>query len=139
MSFTFIQPVHAQEAVRNFGDAFNTAEQSRAGAGIGGQLTDLASFLGTVTGLALSLLGLLFFVLIVYAGFLWMTAAGDEDRIQKATKIVRGTIIGLVLATSAWAITVLVTAAFPSSSNSVEADQVDTGDGDELPEDLSFE
>ena len=68
--------------------------------------------LGTISGrainVALSMVGLIFLILMVYSGFLWMTARGEEAQIEKAQKIIKGTVIGLVLVLSAYAITFLV-------------------------------
>ena len=45
----------------------------------------------------------------VYAGYLWMTARGEEEKITKAQNIIKGTIIGLIVVMSAYAITYFVT------------------------------
>lgn len=63
---------------------------------------------GNAIGVALSVIGALFLVLMVYAGFLWMTARGEESQIDKARKIIVGTAIGLFIVITAYAITVLV-------------------------------
>ncbi|MFA5248142.1 MAG: hypothetical protein WC415_02760 [Patescibacteria group bacterium] len=47
--------------------------------------------------IVLSFLGLLAVGLIIYAGFLWMTAAGDESRIERAKKIIINAVIGLII------------------------------------------
>lgn len=64
---------------------------------------------GTVINTALSLVGLIFLVLMVYGGYLWMTARGEESQIDKAKSIIRSAIIGIVIVMSAYAITFLVT------------------------------
>ncbi len=56
----------------------------------------------------LGLLGLVAVVLIVYGGLVWMTAAGNEDRIRKAKEILRGAVIGLVIVLLAWSIFLFV-------------------------------
>jgi len=58
--------------------------------------------------LVLSFLGLIFFILILYAGFMWMTSAGNEEKISKAKKIMASAFIGLVIVLSAYAITIFV-------------------------------
>lgn len=70
---------------------------------------DIGSLVGQVIQTALTLVGLIFLVLMVYAGYLWMTARGEENQITKAKNIVQGTIIGLILVMSAYAITFFVT------------------------------
>lgn len=46
---------------------------------------------------ALGLLGLIAVIIILYGGFLWMTSAGNEEKISKAKKILTYSIIGLVV------------------------------------------
>lgn len=58
---------------------------------------------------ALGLVGLIFFGLMVYAGFLWMTDRGSEEQAEKAKKMVTAAIIGLTVVVAAYAITTLVT------------------------------
>ena len=53
---------------------------------------------------ALSFLGIAFFILIIYAGWLWMTAGGNEERLGKAKKILQEAVIGLVIVLAAYAI-----------------------------------
>ena len=57
---------------------------------------------------ALTLLGLICLVLILYGGFLWMTAGGNEERVGKAKKILGGAIIGLVIILASYGITAYV-------------------------------
>lgn len=55
--------------------------------------------------IALSLLGVIVLGLIIYAGFLWMTSGGEEDKVRNAKNILKNAVIGLVIILSAWAIT----------------------------------
>ena len=80
-------------------------------AGLEGK-ADLGTVVGGVVAGALSLLGIIFLVLMVYAGLLWMTAKGKDEQIEKARNIIIGAIIGLFITVSAYAITVFVTANF---------------------------
>ena len=67
--------------------------------------TDLPTMAGTVIGVALSLAGVIFFGLMIYAGFLWMTAQGKEEQAKKALDTIIACIIGLVIILAAYAIT----------------------------------
>ncbi|MFH1187266.1 MAG: hypothetical protein V1688_00200 [bacterium] len=53
----------------------------------------------------LSFLGVIFICLIIYAGFLWMTASGDSEQITKAKGILINAIIGVIIVLSAYIIT----------------------------------
>jgi hypothetical protein len=57
---------------------------------------------------ALGILGTIFLILVLYAGFLWMTAAGNEDSITKAKKLLYQGVVGLAIILSAYGITLLV-------------------------------
>ncbi|PIR74118.1 MAG: hypothetical protein COU35_04135 [Candidatus Magasanikbacteria bacterium CG10_big_fil_rev_8_21_14_0_10_47_10] len=67
--------------------------------------TTAAAIIGDVIRVALSFVGVLFLVLMVYAGFLWMNARGEESQIQKAQDIIRAAIIGLIITVGAYSIT----------------------------------
>ena len=56
----------------------------------------------------LGFLGIVFFVLIFAAGLMWMTAAGVEDKITKAKKILTSASIGLVVVFASYLISYLV-------------------------------
>ena len=56
----------------------------------------------------LGLLGIIFLILIIYAGLTWMTAAGDEGKIDRAKKIISAAIVGLAIVLAAYAITYFV-------------------------------
>jgi hypothetical protein len=69
----------------------------------------IEELVGTVINTVLSFVGIIFLALMVYAGYLWLTARGEEAPIEKAKKIINSSIIGLVLTLGAYAITVLIT------------------------------
>ena len=73
---------------------------------------DIQSVLGIGMRVALTLVGLIFLILMVYAGYLWMTARGEEEQIKKAQKIITSTMIGVVIIMSAWAITFFIVTRF---------------------------
>lgn len=45
----------------------------------------------------LNLLGILFLILTIIAGFIWMTSAGDSKKVETAIGYLKGAIIGLVI------------------------------------------
>lgn len=73
------------------------------------QLSDPRILAASIIQVALSLMGTVFFLLTVYAGFLWMTARGDDEKVNKAIKTIRGAVIGLAVVLSAYAVTGFVT------------------------------
>lgn len=50
-----------------------------------------------IINLALTFLGLIFIVLILYGGFTYMTAAGDSKKTEKAIGIMRDSVIGVAI------------------------------------------
>lgn len=64
--------------------------------------------IGRLIQVLLSLLGVVAVVIIMYAGFIWMTSGGDEDKIGQAKRTLTNAVIGLVIILSAWAITTFV-------------------------------
>lgn len=70
---------------------------------------DFATFIGLGLRTLLSLVGITFLILMVYAGFRWMTARGEEDEIKKSRETIITATIGLIAVLAAYAITTLVT------------------------------
>jgi hypothetical protein len=65
---------------------------------------DLYTIIGGVINAVLGILGVLLFALLVYAGFLWMTAGGNTEQVQKAKGLITNAVIGLIIIASAFAI-----------------------------------
>ena len=68
------------------------------------ETNDLTIIIGTIVNSVFSLLGIIFIVLMLYAGYNWMTAAGDETKLTRAKDIIRRAIIGLIVTASSYAI-----------------------------------
>lgn len=62
---------------------------------------------------ALSLLGVIFIVIMVFAGYRWMTASGNEEAIKKSQESIKRAIIGLIIVVLAYAITAFVFGQLP--------------------------
>ncbi|MFA5061571.1 MAG: hypothetical protein WC526_00255 [Patescibacteria group bacterium] len=96
--------------------------QLQAAAGMqGGNLgapVDPRLIVAQIIYVALGLLGTIFIVLTVYAGFLWMTAGGNEDNIAKAKKILMASVIGLAIILVSYSITWFVFNAITGATSS---------------------
>jgi hypothetical protein len=57
----------------------------------------------------LGFMGVVFLILIIYAGILWMTAAGKEDQVGKAKSLLIAATIGLIIVVASFAIAELIT------------------------------
>jgi len=89
--------------------------ENNIGDNLGVAGTDLRVLIARIVQIALSFLGIIALILNLYAGFLWMTSGGDEDKIDRAKKILRNAIIGLVIILSSWAITTYIISRFTGS------------------------
>lgn len=69
-----------------------------------GASTDPVVIIATLLSVFFGLLGVIFLILIIYAGFLWMTAAGNDSQVKTAKNIMVSAVIGLVILLSAFAI-----------------------------------
>jgi len=70
--------------------------------------TDIYQIIGTIISTVLSLLGIIFVILIIYGGITWMTAEGEEARVEKAQRIMREAVVGLIIVMSAYAISYFI-------------------------------
>lgn len=59
---------------------------------------------GRIVQAALGLIGMIFTILIIYGGWLWMTSYGDPKQIEKAKKTIINSVIGLAIILSSLAI-----------------------------------
>src|SRR6056297_1377608 len=56
----------------------------------------------------LGLLGVIFIILIVLGGYKWMTAQGNEEKVNEAKDLIKRAVIGIIIITAAYAITYFV-------------------------------
>lgn len=91
--------------------------QSFENSGSGLATTDIRVVIGNIIRVFLGLLGTIAIVLILYAGFLWMTASGNEEKIEKAKKILMNAVIGLAIVLSAYGITSFIISRLLSASS----------------------
>ncbi|MFA6553766.1 MAG: hypothetical protein WCT27_05045 [Patescibacteria group bacterium] len=81
-------------------------------AGLGSTLglgtADLESTVIKIIQWVLGFLGLIAVVIILYGGFVWMTAAGNEEKVSTAKKIIGAAVVGMIVILLAWAIVTFV-------------------------------
>lgn len=98
-------------AIEKFNESLSETSAESGYSSTGNPKTDQAQIYKTIASVIqvlLSLLGIIFIVLIIYAGFIWMLARGNEQEVEKAKKIIQNSMIGLVIVLSAYAITSFV-------------------------------
>jgi uncharacterized BrkB/YihY/UPF0761 family membrane protein len=104
--FSFSSGVHASN-LWNQQDLLDGSVESAFGESKNSP-TDIRYQIVNIINIILTLLGIITIILMIYAGFRWMTSAGNEDAISSAKNILKNAIIGLVIITFAWSITVFV-------------------------------
>jgi len=67
------------------------------GTALGLGTTDIRTTISRIISYFLGLLGLVAVSIILYAGFLWMTARGNEEQVMKAKKTMTNGVIGLII------------------------------------------
>ncbi|NCF74980.1 MAG: hypothetical protein GWO87_00620 [Xanthomonadaceae bacterium] len=67
-----------------------------------------ADRLGEIIKIFLTFLAVVFLVLMIYGGFLWMTAEGNEQQVTKAKQTIINSTIGIIIVMLAYAITYFV-------------------------------
>lgn len=75
-----------------------------------------AQFISSLVNWILGILGVVLVALIFYGGVLYMTAAGNEDRVKTGKRVLTFAIVGLVITMSAFIIATFVVRALTNSS-----------------------
>ncbi len=83
-------------------------EAGLPGPGTEGGNVSLAIIIGRIIQALLGVVGIIFLVLIVYSGYLYMTDGGEGSKMKKAKAIIGQSLIGLVIIVAAYAITSFV-------------------------------
>ena len=96
-------------------EQYKQSEALREKAGF--EMTTVEFIVADIIKVFLSLLGIIFVILIIIAGFHWMTASGDEAKIEKAKKLMSRAIIGLIIIVAAYAITKFVFTNLPGGGS----------------------
>lgn len=96
-------PAVALAQVSPFEKAATLVGEVGTNAGLG-QPKELTVILGQIINVVLGFLGILLLGYLLYAGFLWMTAGGVKDNVDKAKGMIKNAIIGLVIIVAAFSI-----------------------------------
>jgi hypothetical protein len=107
-------PVSAQLLNNTAGLDSMTIETKNA-AGLGDM--SIGQVVSSIIKVVLGLLSIIFLILIVMAGFKWMTAGGNEEQIKKSTATIKAAVIGLVIVLAAYTITYFIFTYLPFTSS----------------------
>jgi cysteine-rich repeat protein len=70
--------------------------------------TDIRLTIGRIIQVFMATLGVVFLILVIYAGYLWMTAGGNPERVERAKKFLINGVIGMIIAFSSLSIATFV-------------------------------
>ena len=76
--------------------------------------TSIGGIIAKTIQVFLSFLGIIFVVLLIFGGYNWMTAGGNEEKVTKAKQTIYRALIGLVIVASAYSITYFVLTNLPA-------------------------
>lgn len=71
--------------------------------------TELTTLIGTIIGGLLYFAATILLILIIYGGYMWMTAGGNDQQIEKGQKYIKNAIIGYIVIAVSYLIVQLVT------------------------------
>jgi hypothetical protein len=89
------------------------------------QPTDVRTIVARLIKIVLTFLAIIFVVLVVYGGFKWMTAAGNEGQVDDAKKIITQATIGLIVLLSAYGLTVFIFDVLLKATGAVDSNMFD--------------
>ena len=101
-------PANLQNAFS--GDSLN---QTAVAAGYNPAQNNALTTIGNFITIILGLIGVIFLALIIYGGFLWMTASGNDKQLDKAKAIISQATAGLMIIILAYSITFFIIKILP--------------------------
>lgn len=94
--------IEIQNRLEPIGEKFNQRDLLRHPDNLQGVLVGR---IAAVIRIFLTLLAIIFVLLIIYGGYLWMTAFGNEERVKQGQSVLRQSLIGLIIIVVAFAVT----------------------------------
>ena len=88
--------------------------------------SNLPVLIGNIIKGVLGSIGVLFLVLVIYAGVMWMIARGDEGKIGKARSIIITAITGFIIIMISYGITSFVVNLFKTTNSTYTPSPTDT-------------
>lgn len=83
-----------------------------------GQAQEPSVIAANIIKALLAFIGVIFTILLIYGGFLYMTSAGEADKVKKAKDLIKNAIIGVLIVMTAYIITYFITTQIEQSLRS---------------------
>lgn len=80
-------------------------------------VTDVRITIAKIVRTAMSFIGTILFLIVLYAGVLWMTAGGNPEKVEEAKKWLGGAIIGLIIILAAYGLTTFIITQLVNATN----------------------
>ncbi|MDO8626451.1 MAG: hypothetical protein Q7K39_03265 [Candidatus Magasanikbacteria bacterium] len=107
LSFVVITPARAEDTSSDIRKQLEAAGGTQ-GANYG-EAVDPRVTAALIIRAMLGMTTIILIILNIYAGITWMTAGGNEEKVDKAKTTIRNSTIGLIIVLSAYSITVFAT------------------------------
>jgi len=104
-AFNILAP--SVQAVDMWGEGDQTAGKQNIQGALGyegADATDPRLVIARIVRTGLTFIGVIAVIIIIWGGFTWMTAGGNDDKVGDAKKIITAGVIGLLIILSAWAL-----------------------------------
>lgn len=119
---TLILPLAVVHAADSTTDSLTTVGDAT---GLGNE--DPKIIIGNIIRYALGFIGVILVVMIVYGGFVWMTAAGNPEKVDKAKKILINAVVGLIIILMSWGITTFIITSITDATGGSDGSGGSTG------------
>lgn len=70
--------------------------------------TALAETIGSIIAKVLEIIGIVFLLFMIYGGWIWMKAKGNEEQVTRAREILTNSVIGILIIVTAYLLTFFV-------------------------------
>ncbi len=103
-SLFFVSAANAQSLLNIATDRFNSIGQ-KSGLSAGNGAVSPFDVIGSLLYVVLGTVGVIFVIVTIQGGFLWMTAGGNEDQVNRARQKITNGVIGVVIIFAAYLLT----------------------------------
>lgn len=102
------EPTDAPQDVNPFNTQLESTKEGLPTEYAATENTDFYAMIFRIIRIGLSFLGIGTISLILYAGARWMTSQGNDDQVREAKKTLRNAVIGLILISMAYSLSVFI-------------------------------
>lgn len=80
--------------------------------------TDVVTIIGSFISMALAFVGVIFVLIMIYGGWLWGSARGNEEQVKEAERLIRNAVLGAIVTFATFALSRFVINAINTSFGS---------------------